>query len=194
MPNRQPTESTDNAAPTNAVTAQDGNNSQTNEPFYSDASLWVAFAALVLSYLSYRKSQKRDRSDKFDKRYGDDIRNLGRKLERQLKELNAYIYPSEKTVSEQQAEIVSSRVAIEESLYSITSILREMDQAQDVSPSDWQSAFEAKTTKAMRMFEQLDNLADSERAVFSARVKKAKDQLQIGIDAMRRKLERAKLK
>ena len=162
------------------------------EPFYEDLSLWVAAVALIVSWLSFRRAGRIDQINRFDKRFGDEIRAATRKLERRLKDLNAFIYPSDKTVAEQKIEISEVLGGIDDANHDVVSLLRELDQSNDVTRNDWRKNFENFSLDASNILERIDSITNDQPPLFSATVKKSKDRWQTGIDLLRKNLERAK--
>lgn len=162
------------------------------EPFYEDFSLWVAIVALLVSWLSFRRAGRIDQINRFDKRFGDEIRAATRKLERKLKDLNAFIYPSEKSIAEQKLEIPDILGSIDDANHDVISLLRELDQSEDITRSDWRRNFEEFSIDASNILERVDTITNDQPALFAATIKKSKDRWQTGIDRLRKRLERAK--
>jgi hypothetical protein len=162
--------------------------------FYEEGPFWISLIALAVSFLSFRRTGRIAQANIFDKRFGDDLRALSRKLERELKELNAFIYPSDMSVNEQKAELSGVVAKIEDTGHQIVGILRELDHSVEVGGNTWQRDFEAFTADASVIFDGISDLTNTQYALFSLTVKKARDRWQSAIDQMRRRLERAKIK
>ncbi len=168
--------------------------SATDGPFYEDVSVWISLLALVLSYFGYRRASKLERLNRFESRFGDDLRAHSRTLERQIKNLNAFIYPSDKSVEDQKAELLPIRIKIEDTSLIISGILRELDLSSDVKGESWQKDFDKFSQAALNVLDGIQNLANSQDVLFSGTVKKAHDQWQTAIDQMRRRIEKSTLK
>lgn len=110
-----------------------------------------------------------------------------------LTEVNAFIYPAEKTVLEQKKELQEVVSDIEDVSQSILGVLRELDNSQKVKGDKWQSDFESYTAEANAVFDGIQRLANSQDALFSHTVKKARGYWQAAIDNMRGKLDVVRL-
>lgn len=161
--------------------------------FYENPASWISLLALWVSYLNFRRTGRIAQATIFDKRFGDDLRSLSRKLERELKELNAFIYPSQKSIDDQKIELQSVRPKIEDVGHQIMGILRELDQARDIEGNDWLAQFERHSLKADEIFSGISGLSNAQDALFSSTVNKAREHWQTAIDQMRRRLEKTKI-
>ena len=116
---------------------------------------WMAVVALALSIISFcrtvlsdRKASKHKVGQDFENKFGGEIRDRTRNLERSIKTLRAFSFPSGRDLKADINELQEKKIEWFDSVDELLSILREVDQCVDLKEPHWCDAFRAYSDEA----------------------------------------------
>lgn len=158
-------------------------------PTISGVTGLIAVIALIFSVASYRRSGRLEKSARFESSFGSAIRLQLRTFEDDLSKLDAFIFPSAKSVDESKKEIENIRSELEVSSNKVSRLLREIDISPNVRTKNLQTGFTGKISLAETAMQAIAHPSVQTDVQFRAAAALIRDRYQECVDGVRHWLE-----